>query len=502
MKKLILLLLILSIFATFSSAEIVKNGESIDTPIGDLAVNLYNKEDGFTASVRSSDFRAVLDVGECKIFGLYNICLESAEEVDDYDLGKKVIQGDVTVEELIPTIERSITETEIKEGDEAIVTVKLTNPGDNLQVKYTDTWPKEFLIILPKENTKIYQLNNKVIFDRQLFAEEIFTYKVRLIAPVDKEIKATLEYAGKKITSEGLKIKSKNSLAISSDLDPKDPDLFEKTNLTIKIKNEGDSEAINLNYVNIVFPPGVEVITADSKLTKKGATYEYIDEELKEDIEFSFLVRPTKLGLHIIKINAEAVDAGKTVKSVGEEEIDLEVKELFINMKLSSILFKNTGIQISATIENKNDAVTFKNLNCKMEGLYNKEYTFVQVLPEKALDIENTKFDFEDSSTRTTTQSLKCNYETNTGEKMSTIKSKEILINLSSAGEVDEETNDESEDSDAEVDEEESDSEEDESDDEQNVIIEDDKPGFFSRIINFFKRIFSTKPAFEDNSAE
>ncbi len=466
----------------------------MDSPIGELSVNLYNKEDGYTASVRSNEFRAVLDVGECKIFNLYNICLKGAEEVDDYNLGEKVIQGEITVDELIPEIERSISVSELKEGEEATVTVKLTNPGDKLQVKYIDPWPKEFIVIIPKENTKIYILNNKVIFDRKLFDEEIFTYKVRLIAPVDKEIKATLEYAGKKITSDGLSVKSKNTLGISSDLDPKNPDLFEKTNLTIKVKNEGDSETINLNYVNIVFPPGVEVITADTKLTKKGATYELVDEELKTDIEFAFLVRPTKLGLHKIKINAEAVDAGKTVKSVGEEEIDLEVKELFINMKLSSILFKKTGIQISATIENKNEAVTFKTINCKMQGLFNKEYTFVQILPEKALDIENTKFNLEDSSTRTTTQSLKCDYETNTGEKMNSIKSKEILINISDGENVDDESKNDADESDANED-----IKNDDQDDEGiNVIIEDDKPGFFARIFNFFKRIFSTKPAFEN----
>jgi len=486
---------------TLSSAEVVKNGDVIDSILGQLSVNLYYREDAYIASVRSDEFRAVLDVGECQNFNLYEVCLKSAEEVDDYDLGEKVIQGDISIEELVPTIERTISATEIKEGGEATVTVKLTNPGENLRVKYTDSWPKEFMVIAPTENTKFYLLSNKIIFDRKLIGEETFTYKVRLIAPVDKEIKASLEYGNKKITSDALKIKSKNSLGIDTDLDPKDPDLFERTNFTIKIENAGDSESININYVTIVFPSEVDVLLVDEKLTKKGATYEYWQEELKEDISFSFTIRASKLGLHKIKVNAEAIDLGKTVKSSKEEEIDLEVKELFINLKLSSILFKANDIQIKATIENKNDAVTFKNLNCVMDGLYKKEYKFVQILPEKALDIEDTKFNIDDSSTRTVTQSLKCDYETNTEEKMSTIKSKEVLINISSDANDENETEDDDDKDDVNGSETETNSNE-EKDDDSNVIIEDNKPGFFSRIINFFKNIFSTKPAFEKDTSE
>ncbi len=513
MKKIILFFLLLSIFAALSSAEIVKNGNTIDSPAGELSVNLYYREDAYIASVRSDKFRAVLDVGECENYDLYKICLKNAEEVDDYDLGEKVIQGEISVEELVPTIERTISATEIKEGSDATVTVKLTNPGDDLPVKYTDSWPKEFIVIAPTENVKFYVMGNKVIFDRKLMGEEIIIYKVRLIAPVEKEVKATLEYNGKKITSDALKIKSKNALGIDIDLEPKNPKLFEKANLTVKLENDGEGDSINLNYAEIVFPPGIDIISADGKLTKKGAKYEYGPEELKKEISFSFMVRASKLGLHKIKVNAEAVDSGKTIKSSGEEEIDLEVKELFINLKLSSILFKSNGIQIKATIENKNEMVTFKNLNCAMQGLYSKEYKFVQVLPEKALDIEDDRFNIEDTSTRTATQSLKCDYETNTGEKMSTVKSKEVLINISS----DDDASSEDDRTGGENEENNGDSEDDDNGDsgesggandgdrenngkDSNVIIEDDKPGFFSRIINFFKNIFSTKPAFEKDT--
>jgi len=76
MKKILMFILVFTIFSALTSAEIVKNGETIDSPLGELSVNLYNKEDGFTASIRNNKFRAVLDVGECKIFELYNVCLK------------------------------------------------------------------------------------------------------------------------------------------------------------------------------------------------------------------------------------------------------------------------------------------------------------------------------------------------------------------------------------------------------------------------------------------
>jgi hypothetical protein len=475
------------------------------TELGDFDFRYYVKEGTPIIAVSSDDFRMILDLGQCKQESTYIYCFDGTEFGKiDYEKDREVQIISFRIEEVVPTVTRTVDKSELLVGEVAMVTTTITVPGRiRPRVTYTDKAPTGLRIKSPsKGQISMNTLTWEGIIDNEL----VISYDLELQDDIDEEeFDATVIYNldGEEhtIIAPAIKIKKKHLIAIDADFSEDEAEVDEVVELDLAI-DKNTEEDLTVNDFEIIFPNNVEVTEYNEAFTEIGNKYELDINTLREEIEYVFKLKPlsyAKTYPIIIKADVESDDEDEEI----EEEILLEssVEELSLGLTIPSNIKFQKKFNLKANYKNKNDKTAFYNIECEIKGeLFTKQYDFKQSLPDKQTNIENQDIELDDLSHRNVTHTFICTYETEDGSKLKSNVSKTTEININ-VTKIEEEKREEEEalreKEEREQEELEEDEEELEGDDAEDIEdeeeVEEDRkePGFFTKLGRALKRIFT-----------
>ncbi len=412
-----LLLFIFSDSAVAESFE-VADGGNLTSEMGAFTVTYYRSGDAWRASIRNLQVTYLVDLEECKFEGVYEVCFESVEIEHDATRDVDIAKGEISIEAIKPEVIREIEKSGLFVGESTKITVTVRGPDDaRVPVKYEDGWPSE-VIVESRSEDKLEIIGNRVIYETTLRGEESFSYKIKLIKAGDIENKARLYYGEKNsIETAPIKITTKSILGINLDVSESKPKLNEVVNLSIELENDGDAESISVDELILTIPDGVEIVEADAQLTRDKKTFKW-DGELSGDLEFNFRVKPVLYGEFEIMINARVSASGKSEEAFAKQILNLVPEDLYLFVNIPKSIVNIDEVTLAARIKNTNKDITFQNINCNLEGVYDKEFPVIPVLlPDREVNLENEKVSLKEGSAGTVKEKFSCTYETLNGQK-------------------------------------------------------------------------------------
>lgn len=514
-KSLIAIILIL-VLLPFASAgnKIIYDGfvnvdETAQTDIGEFSVRYYEKSGKQDVMVLEktdeSGFRLLIDDGECEYDQQYKFCFQGSQiGKHDYEKDIDIMAVKLHIEELVPSLERTIAKNELVPGEETKGTVRITIPeGRRASVRYTESFPPEIRVSTGKGVVR----GNAVIYEGKIDGEFVLTYTLKLMAqkmePYTAQGVMAYDLEGKegKLRTEEAALSKLNDLEIEMEFDPEEAEIGEEAELEIDLDKKVDN-ALEIRQLDIIFPPGTQYIQTDSDFEQSGHTHSLTLARLTEDKEYTYRILKDSAGNYTVKIIAKTERDGEEQYQEKEAVLKSAVDDLKLGLVFPSIISYPENINLQAYFENKNEKTKFRDITCSITGdLFNEEaYTFSHALPGIRTNIADEKLDLEDTSQRNITHTFSCSYNLPSGETRSVEIVKESLIYITEdegSGEEEEiEVPEEGIDRKVgfkDTDEEDRDTEagQDKEPGEQTEEGPEEKQGFFKKLINWFKSLFS-----------
>lgn len=476
------------------------------TPLGTFDFRYYLKGDLPILAVSSDDFRTILDLGECKQQGIYIYCFDGREFGRiDYEKDIEIPIISFRIEELVPTITRTVSPNELLIGEKATVTVTMSAPGNiRPRITYIDQVPPQ---LRPKDLSTGQIIANAVRWEGILDEEMTITYSLELMDNYDGEFDATLIYdidgTDQTIKAPSISVKKKSLMDIDADFTEDELEVGDLTDMELTI-DKNTEEDLTLHEFFIQFPANIEVTNYSSEFSKTGNKFKLNLPKLRDQEEYKFTLKATSYSKEypiIINADLESDEEDELL----EKKIILEsaIKDLSLSLSLPSTVSLQNKFKLKANFMNRNEKTSFYNINCEIKGeFFNKKYSFKQSLPDKQTNIEDTEIVLEDLSQRNVTHTFVCAYETEDGSRLSSNSTKTTMIDINMT-KIEEEKREEEEarlrreerdktlegeqEEDAEL--EETDIEE--TPQEIEEVKEEKKIGFFTKLGRTLKRIFT-----------
>ncbi len=277
-KKRVLLLLLIFVFfvptvlaASYDKWVVAGEDISFDNTVFTTAIN--PRWDIATIGFDSELF--LIGKGECQASALYRVCFNDTR----FDVVKGYGVYNVTtdtmtpelhiiISTLTPTVEitRTIDKTQLLINDVATISVKVANEGEKkvYDLEYIDVIPNEFTII---ERKGVVSDGNAIKWIwPSLSGETSFSYKIKLIKPINVSWKASLSYVFEsksvfKNTSSITvkKIEATNPLNVERSLSPTNIKVGEDTLYIITLKNTDEKNDVEVESFVVSIPKKVEI---------------------------------------------------------------------------------------------------------------------------------------------------------------------------------------------------------------------------------------------------
>jgi len=373
MRKLFLLLIIVSLFSTscFAADKVFS-----DWVFSEDTITLDNKEfyfkigsEGNSVLVRSENDYEILSLNSCKDWDVKRkICFnESFYETAGDPANKAYINIYYKKPKL--NISRTIDDNILLVGEEATYSVTIHNRGeiDARDVYFLEDFPDN--VVLESVNGCSYD-NNNVFYKGDIPKGNPLScsYTITTTKPVDFTTSASVRYNNgfEDVInySSALRLYSSNVLSLNSTIENRTIQINEKTNFHINLTNEG-IDPIEVEQLIIKIPEGLNVTFEGARRISKGK-YEWSGTLYSNSTEgIFFILEGLRTGGSEILINVDyEINEEKYKITNYKENIVVEDKGMMLDSGISEgqKFDANTPVTISLIGINKNNFTDLKNL--------------------------------------------------------------------------------------------------------------------------------------------
>ncbi|MCK4669714.1 MAG: hypothetical protein KAT43_00815 [Nanoarchaeota archaeon] len=503
-------------FATAGSETIydafLNVDETAETSIGEFSIRFYEKQNQQDTMILEktdeSGFRLLIDDGECEFEEEYKYCFQGSQVGrHDYEKDKDIMALKLFIAKLSPSLERTFSKKDLMVGEEAEVSVTISIPDNRrATVSYVDKFPEGYQLNSGKANVR----GDTIMYDGRIDGDFTFTYYVKLmrtnIEPYISKGTLNYDFEGKtgRLVTEEVELKKLSDLVIEAEFEPEEAEIGEEVELEINLDKKID-DSLKINKLEIIFPSGTEFIQTEEDFEQIGLIHKWKSDRLTEDKEYKFQLWQKSSEDYVVKIIAEIDRNGNIQTQEAEAILKSGVKDLKLGLIIPSTIRYSKNINLRAYFDNKNEKTSFRNIQCSISGdLFSKDYSFENSFAGKKTNIEDESLTIEDTSPRNVTHTFTCTYNLPTGQSKTVEVKKESVINITAS-----ETEEEDEDLEGEIVEDgeldrkigfkDEDDKEDTETDDGDEDEEDDEPGFFKKIIDWFKGLFSGEDTEEES---
>ncbi len=316
---------------------------------------------------RYEDTYLVIDRYDCEQEDYIKICYTERE----FDVREEENKAKVVIYSLRPdiTITRTIDKKSFLVGEEATITVELTNEGIKTasDARYVERFPS-FIEITDSDGVEVN--GSTVIWEGKIKEDETeeLEYTIKSSREIDQRIKARFDYfdgsTNKIEYSKTLRLLVEHFLDIDPILD-EGVEVGEETNLTLNITNNHDSD-IKVNSLRIDIPESLEVTKSPYSAERTGNSFTW-DGNVKdgENIELEFRFNTKRVGINTIFINANISYDSKTEMISKQASLVVGNSGIFINTNLEDGDIFEAGYEnrLKIWVQNPNEHITLANVN-------------------------------------------------------------------------------------------------------------------------------------------
>ncbi|MBW3011123.1 hypothetical protein KY326_02820, partial [Candidatus Woesearchaeota archaeon] len=387
--------------------DFVNVDETAKTSIGEFSVRYYDKGDRQDTMVLEktdeSDFRLLIDDGECEYDQQYKFCFQGSQlGKHDYEKDIDIMAVKLRIEEMVPSIERTIAKKSLVPGEETEATVTITIPeGRRAIISYSETFPQEIRI----DSGKGYVQGNTLKFEGKVDGVFTLTYTLKLMAqemaPFDAKGLLSYDFEGKtgKLTTSEITLTKLNDVEIEIEFDPEEAELGEEVELEINLDKKVD-DSLDIKRLEIIFPKGTQYLQTDTEFEQEGDTHYWTQTRLTEDKEYVYKIVQNTAGNYSVKIIAKTDRNGNEQYQEKVAVLKSAIKDLDLGLTFPSTITYPKNVKLKAYFENKNANTKFEEIKCTITGdLYNKEdFSFGNSFPGKRTNIVDEYLKLTDTS--------------------------------------------------------------------------------------------------------
>ncbi|MBU2561139.1 MAG: DUF11 domain-containing protein [Nanoarchaeota archaeon] len=357
--------------------------------------------------------RVLVSVEDCEDIGDLKYCIDSAAEGINEETGDPASTMQLRVLQSGPDIDidRSISDDEPNLNEEVVVTVTLTNVGNEraTNVNYEDKFPSSVKV----SSTYYNVITNGVSWAGSLNvgASQVLTYKLRFQEFITYESagEASFIFNNKvnKVKSSTTTFEVQKPYKISDSISAKSIDLGEEITYSLKMNNTDATQDLTINKVDITLPEGSVVSYRDMGLDAVGNKVSYsgkISGAGSKELSFRFKSSKVTQGKLVADVDLRV--GTKSFSEKFEHDVGFGVSEIVPEITFSPETVKGGGeLEIEAKITN-NGEDTVSDISLDMTGDIveprgwrklelepgKKHYAFNKITNAPASDEEKTYF--------------------------------------------------------------------------------------------------------------
>ncbi|MBN1544119.1 hypothetical protein JW898_01505 [Candidatus Woesearchaeota archaeon] len=357
--------------------------------------------------------RVLVAVEDCENIGGMKYCIDSAEEGINEETGDPASTMRLRVLQSGPEIDidRSISEDEPGLNEEVVVTVTLTNVGNEraTNVNYVDKFPDSVKV----SSTYYDIITNGVSWAGSINvgASQVITYKLRFQDFITYESagEASFIFNSKvnKVKSGTATFEVQKPYKLSDSISAKSVDVGEDITYSLNISGLDAAQDLNINKVEIALPEGSTVSYRDMGLDAVGNKVTYSGKISGEGSKvLSFRFRSSKVAQGKLVTNIDLRVGQKSFAEKFEHDVGFGVSAITPEITFSTATVKGgRELEIEAKITN-NGEDTISDISLDMTGDIvepsgwrklelepgKKHYAFNKIINAPAIDEEKTYF--------------------------------------------------------------------------------------------------------------
>ena len=397
-------------------------------------------------SVESTEGYAFVNLGNCETINVVKICMENATYDEDLKKRKAEIQVYSINSDL--KITRTIDDNELVIGNEATVSVTITNEGSSeaSDIEFSDDFTSDVEIT---DTEGVDVVGNGVRWSGNINtgSSEEFTYKITALEELDRSFKALVKYNDgfdeKELYSDAINLKITPFLRVIHIEGITIIPLGDSTNITMNISNS-DEDTVTVNFLKMTIPKELSIITKPDKITTLDAsTYQWTGALASNKSKaFSYIMKGVLEGNYQISSIVEYKDSDGIVRTFGPISTDLNVElqenrgiKIRTNLESTEKWEPNEEKEIEIWIQNLNPTLKIKNVDVNISNdVFEIPSVFIDEMDKseqrKIVDIK-VRVPVVDAS-KSSTLSIFINYETELGENFTEDSENTIDINVPS----------------------------------------------------------------------
>lgn len=411
--SILFLILLCALSGTVQAKELwsgtVRQGNTADTPIGEFKVYHYVRDNAEMISLSSNNVAMTLDEGECEYDDDYKFCFIDSERKEDFDIGEFVYDVQLRIDELVPSVTRTVSDEALFIGETGTVTVSISNPADQrVTVNYVEIFDGA-----TATGRKVETFQNTAKKELVVRESERFTYDFEFQGPDEAVLEGyyTYQYRGeeKRVDLGTLKVTEKRAIGIDVNID--DVILQQPFDVVIELDNNGLSESITVKELRIDLPQGM--------LVSDRGDFERVNGDLvwqgnvgSEEVELTITARVTTPNVDVLPVTAVVVADGRESTITVEEELDIDYKQGSIRLYVPSTIRAIENVQVKAELTNNNDVMVFEDVECVVDGpLYNGTHSVGKLLSDRTVTFVDQRVSIpEEMNNQTITHTMNCKY--------------------------------------------------------------------------------------------
>jgi len=302
--------------------------------------------------LKMDNIGGIMYTGECETRDNIKYCFE---ELDQSQIRVKIesLEPDISIERIFST-------TTPRLGEEIKVTVTLKNNGDKgaTNAKYSDPYPSELKVYSSTWEGKI-----------SVGEEETVTYTIKAEDIVSFDSTATLSYnfGGKTKTKKSsvITINVQKPFTMGHEISTEAADKNEVVTYNLTIKNNDDSDKLNIENLEILLPAKISLVSASSTL-EDDLTFSGTIEK-KESKNFGIKIKSSNVGKFTIKTKADFKTSNRDFKEEVEDSLSVGLSDILPTLNLTDKVKSNSQYNIHAAVKNYGKD-EIRDVEIKLEG--------------------------------------------------------------------------------------------------------------------------------------